>query len=365
MAAIIETPDSVTMFYLGQSYTVPSDWSNFTTFRDHVRAGEYDLAVENATPMAALLTWAGEGATLDETGSICIDGRKLPSTLNARILELQAAGAPVDYLLRFFERLQENPSRNSVEQLYKFLEHSNLPLTESGFFLGYKGVRDDFMDKYSGTIDNSVGQKPSVARNTVQDDPNVGCAPGLHVGTHAYAESWAGPRGRVMTVLVDPAKVVSVPHDCNHQKLRASEYEVIAESRGPIEAAAVCRSEEEDVYWQAYQDEEYGDDDYWQGDDFANEDFSHYYLPLEDMAEQTEGSLSNFISQYIDLIQGELENVETSRIALIHEEELVYKAIDHSDAWPFFAIVSKRRVLSAIRTMFSDLEVEWFGTYGA
>lgn len=365
MAAIIETPDSVTMFYLGQSYTVPSDWSNFTAFRDYVRAGEYDLAVENATPMNALLSWAGEDANLDDDGSIYIKGRKLPSTLNARIIELQSAGAPVDYLLRFFDRLQENPSRNSVEQLYKFLEHSNLPLTESGFFLGYKGVRHDFMDKYSGTIDNSVGQKPSVARNTVQDDPNVGCAPGLHVGTHAYAESWAGPSGRVMTVLVDPAKVVSVPHDCNHQKLRASEYEVIAESRGPIEAAAVCRSEEEDVYWQAYQDDEYDDDDYWQGDDFADEDFSHYYLPIEDLADQHEGDLATFIRDYIDLIRGELENIETTRLALVHEEQLVYSAMDHSDAWPFFSTTSKRAVTAAIRSLFSSIELEWFGVYGA
>jgi hypothetical protein len=102
-----------------------------------------------------------------------------------------------------------------------------MPLTPEGNFLAYKGVNHDFTDKFSGKFDNSVGQTLSMVRNTVCDDANIGCSSGFHAGSYEYAKGYASGGGNLLIVEINPANVVSVPHDCECQKLRTSEYKVV------------------------------------------------------------------------------------------------------------------------------------------
>ena len=60
------------------------------------------------------------------------------------------------------------------------------------------------------------------------DDVHQGCASGLHIGSWQYANNFKGD-GHLMVVKCNPKNAVSVPQDENWQKLRACEYEVIAE----------------------------------------------------------------------------------------------------------------------------------------
>jgi hypothetical protein len=136
-----------------------------------------------------------------------------------------------------------NPSANSVDQLYNFLEYRSLPITADGKFLAYKGVKNDFYSKTGnkdtmvaeGTVNdqyqiyNGVGETIEVARNYVDDNKENTCSFGLHVGSYDYANSWAGSDGRLLVVEVDPADAVSVPIDCERQKLRVSKYRVISD----------------------------------------------------------------------------------------------------------------------------------------
>lgn len=105
------------------------------------------------------------------------------------------------------------------------------------FFRAYKGVASNYLDIHSRKFDNHIGQVHSMPRNSVDDDANVGCSVGFHVGTQAYANDWAGRDGHLMVVEVDPADVVSVPFDCNCQKLRTAKYRVVDElyDRGTIQ----------------------------------------------------------------------------------------------------------------------------------
>ena len=102
-----------------------------------------------------------------------------------------------------------------------------MPLTPDGNFLAYKGVTNDFTDRWSGQFDNSVGQTLEMARNGVNDDANVGCSAGFHAGSYEYAKGYASGGGHLMVVEIDPSDVVSVPHDCDCQKLRTSKYKVV------------------------------------------------------------------------------------------------------------------------------------------
>jgi hypothetical protein len=129
--------------------------------------------------------------------------------------------------------------------LYPWLEHRQITLTPDGKFIGYKGVRENFYSVMGNTetivlqgkvdseghILNEIGAVIEVDRSCVSDDFRVGCGPGLHVGSLSYAIGWGQ---RCILVEVDPADVVSIPSECEHQKLRCCKYRVVGEYAGPL-----------------------------------------------------------------------------------------------------------------------------------
>ena len=141
-------------------------------------------------------------------------------------------GTQCDAVKRFVDNLFLNPRWESVQQLGQFLKHGNFPLTEDGCFLGYKSIRSDWKDCHTGKIDNSIGQTVVMPRAEVTFDPKLACSAGLHVGTHNYASDYCGEI--LVIVKVNPAHCVSVPFDHNAEKLRCSQYTVIAECTGVL-----------------------------------------------------------------------------------------------------------------------------------
>ena len=164
-------------------------------------------------------------------------------------------------LFNFIERLLDNPSHHSVEQLYNFLNYKELPIDPDGYVIGYKGVRDDYKDKYSGTYENFVGKILEMKRRNVDDDPNIGCSYGFHVGSFDYADSWANHDGRLMVVRFDPKDAVSVPNDCEYQKLRVCKYEVIGEITDGRKEWTKPVYNDEDYDYDSDWDEEYYEDE--------------------------------------------------------------------------------------------------------
>jgi acyl carrier protein len=83
----------------------------------------------------------------------------------------------------------------------------------------------------TGRLLNKVGATIEVERSSVDDDFRQGCSHGLHAGSLSYAKGWGQ---RVVLVEIDPADVVSVPEDCNCQKLRCCKYTIVGEYSGPM-----------------------------------------------------------------------------------------------------------------------------------
>ena len=167
-------------------------------------------------------------------GSVFVDGETISSVVADRIINFLADGIDCLPIFKFITRLQLNPSKRAVDELYTFLEHKNLPYTESGTFLAYKAVRNDFTDKHTGKFFNGVGEVLSMPRNKVDDDKNVGCSYGFHAGTLKYASEFACGSDKMVLVEIDPADVVSIPTDCEFQKLRTCRYKVVAEYERPL-----------------------------------------------------------------------------------------------------------------------------------
>ena len=104
------------------------------------------------------------------------------------------------------------------------------------------------VDKYTGnSFRNNVGDTCEMNRRQVSDDCGQGCAAGLHVGTFDYANEWAGNGGVVVLVKFSPADIVSVPTDCDHKKMRVSQYEVVSVAREQLEEVVY---EDEDLNMQ-------------------------------------------------------------------------------------------------------------------
>jgi hypothetical protein len=135
-------------------------------------------------------------------------------------------GLPFQPLMAFLKNLQENPSNRCINELYAFMEKNGLCIDKDGYGVGYKSVRQDYKDWYSGTIDNSVGQKPFMPRNEADDDYHKVCSNRFHIGNLKYVKEFH-PEGRHMIVRFNPKDVVSVPTEGD--KLGVNTYEVIGE----------------------------------------------------------------------------------------------------------------------------------------
>lgn len=220
----------VSYHVLPQSVVVNFEGKTFSLNRSDIR---YDAVIkaikenklEDIPKLVDIKTaYAGTGLKLKDN-LLWLDNEPLPDTLSERILAFQEQKLPFEYLIKFARKLRLNPSFNSRQQLFKFLEHNGHPLTTEGNFIAYRGVRDDFKDKHTGTFDNSPGQVCKIPRDQVDDNPNNTCSTGLHVACHEYAKGFAST---LVEVEVDPRDVVAVPTDYNGTKMRVCQFKVVA-----------------------------------------------------------------------------------------------------------------------------------------
>lgn len=216
------------------------------------------------------------------SSSIYYDVHKLPKQIEDHIRKLlNESTANGDHerrnwkaFAKFVERLYSGDTDDYVrEQLYSWIEavqkrSTGFTLTEDGSILGHKGCGRDgengvpysiasghafvestdesgeiTVDEYkSARIPNAVGTIVRMPIHEVTNDPSIGCSAGLHVGTREYAEGWA--QGILLAVKFGPEHVVSVPTECEAQKIRVSQYEVLEEAE--VYGSTFYENEDED-----------------------------------------------------------------------------------------------------------------------
>ena len=221
---------SLTLVIDNAQHTLNNDTHpNFEKILDAIREGDTDRVRELVDLTRAVANYS-HGLLDVREGDVYWDGKPFHNAMASRLLDMLKAEFPVEPLVEFLHNLKQNPSKRAVDELYGFLENNSLPITPDGHFLAYKKVRSDYLDIYSGTMDNSVGKVVEMARNEVDEDKDRTCSTGLHFCSMAYLPNFGfGYDNRVVIVKINPRDVVSIPSDYNNAKGRACRYEVIGE----------------------------------------------------------------------------------------------------------------------------------------
>ena len=231
MIAYLQHANSVTVILKGNSYNISEAHPKYAKVMEALQTEgmtESKLLKIISTKNAINIYGKGHFKIVDNHLEDS-KGNILHGSLVERILKLHAEGQPVKFLCRFLENLYKNPARHAIDELYLFLERNDLPITDDGCFVAYKGVDDDYLDLYSHKYKNTVGAVLEMPRQDVDDNRENTCSVGFHVGRFEYANDYAGARGHLMICKVNPADVVSVPPDYDCSKLRTCRYEVIGE----------------------------------------------------------------------------------------------------------------------------------------
>jgi hypothetical protein len=265
---------NLTVILKNKAHQVIPDHTNYKLILEALPTATEDELLELVDIEKAVASFS-DGQVSIVNGKVMFEGEEVHGSISKRIIEFMSKGLPFEPLVKFLENLMENPSMQSQQELYDFLEHENLPITEDGCFLAYKAVNSDFKDKWRGTFDNKVGQVCEMRRAKVDDNRKVGCSQGLHAGALNYVANYGNVDAgdNIVIVKINPEDVVSVPSDCNCEKLRTCKYEVVGLYQGELPKPLYKAEFEADSY---VDEDEYStvydeyDEDYW--DQFEDDD---------------------------------------------------------------------------------------------
>jgi len=242
----------------GQNYNIQASNPLFKDALNCIAKNDYEAFIDLVNPASKLSKIYASYENVEvKNGCLYVFGEEVNGVVVQRILDMLVIGIDCTHIFKFILKLNKNPSKRAVDELYTFIEHKHLPITTNGNFLAYKAVRHDYSDKHTGKFFNTIDAVLEMPRNKVDDDKEVPCSHGFHASTYEYASNFAGGNDRLVLVEIDPADVVSIPVDCKFQKLRTCRYKVVQEFDRPLS---------EPVYETRFNTEN-DEDDLWEDDE--------------------------------------------------------------------------------------------------
>jgi len=254
------TDGNITVNYDGETHIVKRTDPLADRLLKAVKENKFD-EIPTLVSAAKRVESFSHGAFTVKDGRVHVNGIVAAQVLSDKIVKFANEGLPFQPLLKFAEKLGQNPSYRAVNELYGFLEKNDHPITSDGNFIAFKRVRSDFKDIYSGTFDNSPGQVLEMPRNQVDEDCTRTCSNGFHVANWEYAHTQYGSKTGtddvMLEVEVNPADVVAVPVDYSNSKMRVSKYKVLGVVTTPFEPTELLRTSHDDQSYKIEDDEDH------------------------------------------------------------------------------------------------------------
>lgn len=239
MIAYMISATSLSVVVNGQSFIIQKDTKEFNDALEAIRNEDEETLLEIKSIVDKIKKYSSGNISI-ENNKVFFNGNELHGYVVDRLIEFYKNDYPWEALKNFIIKLYRNPSKVSIDMAYQFLETQRFNILPDGNVIGFKGVNPDGysitgntnVQVLSGKVDsrgrilNEDNAVIEIPRNQVTDDPNIACEQGLHIGSYAFAKSFA-ERGIVKLVKFSPEDIVSVPNDSNHEKLRVCKYQVI------------------------------------------------------------------------------------------------------------------------------------------
>lgn len=222
----ILSDQSCTILLDNQLSTIPRTNRKWERLLEAIKTADLTAIRGFMNPESSANTFC-QGYFKIDNGIAYYQDQPLAYCLSKRIVNMMDDGFDIQPMVRFVNNLMSNPSNRAIQETYAFLEVCNLPITEDGCFIAYKRIRDNWMDVYSNTLDNHIGNIVAMPRNQVDDVSERTCSHGLHVCSIGYLTHYTG--NRLVAVKVNPRNVVSIPTDYENSKMRVCEYTVVQE----------------------------------------------------------------------------------------------------------------------------------------
>jgi hypothetical protein len=197
-----------------------------------IESGNMEELKKNFSDIKAELERYTKGVFHVKDGAMHLKGddEPIPALIAKKLVQFRDAKEDFMPLVRFWKKLKENPDKRLRDQLYGFMVHNNIPITNLGDVICEKGVKEmtdgKLVDQRTGEFDNSIGMIVQAPREGMNTDPNVTCAAGLHVAAPDFVRNhWSS--GIIIECLVSPADFVAIPIDYNNTKARVCRYQVL------------------------------------------------------------------------------------------------------------------------------------------
>ncbi|WPJ72099.1 hypothetical protein DEEACLCL_00082 [Salmonella phage CRW-SP2] len=229
---ILILPDSVVIAIDGKPRTIDTGHPSYKAIVQAIHDQDIQRAYDLMAPREALKKYS-EGRVEIRDREVYWDGNKVTSsTIAKRLVALMLKGDKenLQRLSLFMDKMYQNPSASLVQsgRIYDFMAYSDIEIDSDGDIILYKSVRGNYMDKHSGTINNTPGTIVRMTRSFVNDNNKDLCSYGLHVCSLAYLKQCFGNLGqRVVRCKLNPKDIVSITDDYRSSKIRCCEYLVI------------------------------------------------------------------------------------------------------------------------------------------
>lgn len=230
-SAVVQKTQITLSFEDGKTCSLDSTHESFKKVKAAVREKNGGKSRKLIDAAEAIGQWSEGKLTIDRNDNVLYAGKIVHPAMHKRLLRMVREGVSVTRFVMFLENLYQNPNAEAISDLYEFLEHNDLPLTEDGHFLAFKKITKDWKDCYSRTFDYSLGQRPKMRREDCDPRRNVTCSHGLHFARWGYFGQgfYQGAEYRLILVKVNPRDVTAIPREYGNAKGRCCEFESVTE----------------------------------------------------------------------------------------------------------------------------------------
>ena len=181
--------------------------------------------LEDRVRKSNLLEWRNDAIYFPIVSELSV-----PKELATSILDAEDANdsLKLETYKNFWTLLSLNPNEECRQNLWWFLNRNGLVVSKHGFFIAYRNVDrtsdpNVYTDNHTHTFKIKIGEMVTMPREHCCADNNQLCSTGLHAGARDWLKrNYCGNVG--LTILVNPADVVSLPHKDYYGKMRCCAY---------------------------------------------------------------------------------------------------------------------------------------------